>query len=71
MFAANSEAGVGGNVGRGQGAGQGRGSMGGAGRGAGGNCVCSKCGKRLPHQRGQPCYEMKCPNCGNTMLRET
>lgn len=57
--------------------GQGRGGPGGMGRkggpsaaGPGGTCVCPNCGHREPHQVGQPCYEMKCPKCGTTMIRE-
>ncbi|MBD3208679.1 MAG: hypothetical protein GF370_04485 [Candidatus Nealsonbacteria bacterium] len=49
--------------------GGGRGQGGGFGFGPGGNCVCPKCGKRTPHQRGQPCYEINCPECGTAMVR--
>ncbi|MFW5898497.1 MAG: hypothetical protein ACOCT7_01430 [Candidatus Saliniplasma sp.] len=53
--------------GRGQGRGQGRGA---GSAGPGGNCVCPSCGKKVPHKRGVPCYEMKCPECGSQMIRE-
>ncbi len=48
------------------------GRMGGnrAGAGASGNCVCPGCGTKVPHQRGVPCYNTKCPKCGNGMVRE-
>ncbi len=41
----------------------------GFGLGLGGECVCPKCEARAPHQRGVPCYEQKCPKCGNAMTR--
>jgi len=50
--------------------GQGRGRMGGFAMGPGGNCVCPKCGKTVPHQQGLPCTEVKCPGCGAAMTRE-
>ncbi|RQD64604.1 MAG: hypothetical protein D5R98_04365 [Desulfonatronovibrio sp. MSAO_Bac4] len=65
--------------GRGQGMGQGRGQAGsgasagtsGMGRGgaggAAGVCTCTKCGHQAPHERGKPCMEMKCPECGAVM----
>ncbi len=59
--------------GGGRGAGQGgRGRMGGnrPGAGPGGYCVCPNCGHRAPHQAGTPCYQMQCPKCGATMMRE-
>jgi predicted RNA-binding Zn-ribbon protein involved in translation (DUF1610 family) len=62
--------------GQGQGQGQGRGQGGGMGRnkggafGPGGYCVCTKCGARVPHQRGTKCTTLKCPDCGHTMIRE-
>lgn len=52
------------------GQGQGRGRKGGFGLGLGGKCVCTNCGKKVSHQRGTPCYQMKCPDCGGAMTRE-
>jgi hypothetical protein len=51
----------------GRGGGQGR--MGGKGYGPGGECVCPSCGTRVPHQRGKPCNQRKCPKCGTAMTR--
>lgn len=63
----------------GRGAGQGRGMGRGAGRGAGrnsgfglgpsGECVCPKCGYKMPHERGTPCYAYVCPKCETRMTR--
>ena len=61
--------GRGGQGGGGQGGG-GRGRMGGFAAGLGGNCICSQCGKVLPHQRATPCSQIKCPNCGVLMTRQ-
>ena len=41
-----------------------------AGQGRGGNCVCPSCGEKVPHQSGTPCYDQKCPKCGEAMMRE-
>jgi hypothetical protein len=68
-------------MGRGSGGGQGGGYGPGGGRGQGrrggpkaggpgGYCVCPKCSHRVEHQAGQPCYELKCPQCGTQMIRE-
>ncbi|MGD9347544.1 MAG: hypothetical protein PVH84_16885 [Candidatus Aminicenantes bacterium] len=54
---------------RGQGRGGGQGRMGGKGYGPGGDCICPSCGTRVPHQRGKPCNQRKCPKCGATMTR--
>ena len=63
----------------GMGAGTGRGmgkSSGGRGRNSGGACgpqgmcICAKCGARSVHQQGIPCTKLKCPDCGQTMIRE-
>ena len=59
--------GMGGGFGRGMGQGRG-GGMG--GMGAGGHCICLKCGYRVPKERGVPCQELKCPNCGVRLVRE-
>ena len=40
------------------------------GMGRGGACICPKCGYEKPHQRGIPCQEEHCPECGAKMLRE-
>ncbi|MDD4537950.1 MAG: DUF5320 domain-containing protein [Lentisphaeria bacterium] len=56
-------------MGQGRGQGQGAGRGGGMGAGTGGECVCPKCGKRLAHQRGVPCTQRQCPDCGTTMTR--
>lgn len=47
----------------------GRGRMGGFGLGPGGSCVCPKCGYATSHQRGIPCFQIKCPRCGTPMTR--
>jgi hypothetical protein len=47
----------------------GKGRMGGRALGPGGECVCTQCGTRAPHQRGVPCYEQMCPQCGIPMVR--
>ena len=56
---------------RGQGRGvQGFGRMGGPlAAGPGGLCVCPRCGRREPHERGIPCAQKQCPTCGVAMTR--
>ena len=39
------------------------------GSGPGGECICSECGRVLPHRRGLPCNRIKCPDCGAAMTR--
>ena len=63
-------------MGRGRGRGAG-GGQGGGGRmggpqaaGPGGTCVCPQCGTTVPHDRGVPCAQMKCPKCGAAMARQ-
>ena len=46
-----------------------RGLGGGFSRGPGGDCICSNCGHREPHQLATPCYSKKCPKCGTSMTR--
>ena len=60
-----------GGAGRGGGRGERRGSgqKGGFGAGPGGDCVCPSCGKTTPHDRGVPCIEVHCPECGSGMTR--
>jgi len=40
------------------------------GRGVGGDCVCPKCGFKIPHQRGVPCSTLECPNCKINLERK-
>ena len=49
--------------------GQGPGSGSGRMDGQGGECFCPNCSCRVSHERGQPCYEKKCPQCGDRMVR--
>jgi hypothetical protein len=46
-----------------------RGLGGGLAQGPGGECICSNCGYREPHQLGVPCYNRKCPKCESPMMR--
>ena len=41
----------------------------GRGLGPGGDCVCPNCGEKASHERGTPCFEVKCPKCGTPMTR--
>ena len=34
------------------------------------NCICPKCGLVVPHQRGIPCFQTKCPQCSSPMTRQ-
>ncbi|MDN5332626.1 MAG: H+/Na+-translocating ferredoxin:NAD+ oxidoreductase subunit [Tepidanaerobacteraceae bacterium] len=58
--------------GGGFGGGYGRGKEygGGAGFGPDGTCVCQNCGYEMPHQRGAPCYTLRCLVCGGPMVRK-
>jgi predicted Fe-Mo cluster-binding NifX family protein len=40
-----------------------------AGAGPGSDCLCPQCGTRVPHQPGNPCYNIICPQCGASMVR--
>ena len=53
---------------KGQSKGGGR-RKGGFEKGPGGYCVCPDCSEKSAHQQGIPCYEHKCPKCGNPMTR--
>lgn len=35
-----------------------------------GNCICTKCEFSMPHRKGVPCKDQRCPKCGSKMLRE-
>jgi len=50
--------------------GSGNGRNNGGACGPGGYCVCAKCGEKIVHERGVRCTSLKCPKCGNTMVRE-
>jgi hypothetical protein len=56
--------------GQGQGHGRGRRVGNKPGSGPGGNCVCPKCGHRVPHEAGYLCKDISCPKCGTKMVRE-
>ncbi|VUT25491.1 MAG: hypothetical protein MOIL_01075 [Candidatus Methanolliviera sp. GoM_oil] len=47
----------------------GKGRMGGYGLGPSGDCICPNCGYTMPHGRGSPCNQLKCPKCGAMMTR--
>lgn len=54
-------------IGEGQGKGGGKQKVGGTD-----TCVCPECGKEVPHtERGTPCAEMECPECGAKMQGKT
>jgi predicted Fe-Mo cluster-binding NifX family protein len=62
--------GTGGGQGRGQ-SGQGLGRMGGSfAAGPDGACVCPQCGYQEAHQRGTPCMQKQCPQCGIPMSKQ-
>lgn len=66
-FGSGRGLGGGGMGGRASGGGRGRNQ--GRGLGMGGYCICPNCGYQEPHQRGVPCYEMRCPKCNAVMYR--
>ncbi len=55
--------------GLGRGGGQGR-QPEGFGLGPEGECICPKCNTIVPHQRGVPCYQEKCPKCNSPLIRK-
>ena len=64
---------------RGAGSGPGGGSGGGCrglgrssetGQGTTNFCLCQACGAKTPHERGIPCIQVLCPQCGKPMVRE-
>jgi predicted Fe-Mo cluster-binding NifX family protein len=74
MMQTNRGGGGRGMGGRGQG-GQGRcrqrpPAAGGARDTAAGACVCTQCGYSEAHERGNPCMQKKCPQCGAVMSRQ-
>jgi len=38
------------------------------GDGGAGQCKCPKCGETIPHNRGTPCTQIKCPSCNTPMI---
>ena len=40
------------------------------GKGPEGYCKCPKCGYKIKHKRGTPCFKLKCPNCNINLERE-
>jgi len=36
-----------------------------------GECVCPRCGTKVPHVRGTACYSIPCPRCGTPMIRDS
>ena len=75
MDAMSGRQGGGSGQGQGQGKGRGReqggaGRMGGKGAGPAGSCLCPHCGTAAVHERGIPCAQMKCPQCGQSMTRQ-
>ncbi len=53
----------------GRGGGFGRGAGGRPGAGPGGVCLCPACKLSVEHKPGIPCAKMKCPQCGNALVR--
>ncbi|MBN2496109.1 MAG: PDZ domain-containing protein [Deltaproteobacteria bacterium] len=35
-----------------------------------GECICPRCGAKVPHVRGTACYTTTCPVCGTPMVRD-
>jgi len=42
----------------------------GSGAGAADSCICPACGAKAPHERGIPCMQVICPQCGQPMVRK-
>jgi predicted Fe-Mo cluster-binding NifX family protein len=42
----------------------------GGGVGTADSCICPACGAKAPHERGIPCFQVNCPQCGKPMVRE-
>ncbi len=40
------------------------------GQGPGGWCICSKCGYKVKHQKGDPCASIQCPKCKISLERK-
>lgn len=59
-----------GNRGRGGSFRSGRGSESFVRSGPPANCICPMCGLVMPHQRGTPCFQTKCPQCSSPMTRQ-
>ncbi len=49
---------------------RGAGSGPGGGTGVSNSCICPACGAKAPHERGIPCMQVNCPQCGKPMVRE-
>jgi len=47
----------------------GNGRMDGRCTGPVGDCLCPRCGEKIPHEPGTPCLQQKCPKCGSPMVR--
>lgn len=37
---------------------------------AGDHCICVRCDIKVWHERGIPCRQTQCPQCGKTMMKE-
>ena len=59
-------------LGRGRYRGRRLGRMGGAAAGPEGLCICTNpdCGYTVKHDRGVPCYKIKCQKCASPMVRK-